>query len=235
MTFRAFTLLLMVFVLMGCAAGGATTLYTPDYAGRRQPVRTVAVMPLQLNLVQIQAGGNAELIDEWRAEAGDLMRDELEAALKARGLHPVLADQDYLRQFHHPLWRKYRALFETVTAAALTYGFDLTAFPTKVENFDYTLGTGTAELAALFDADALLFVYGTDNTSTAGRKWVAAANLGLVDYGYDSLVMALVDAESGDYLWLKRTPPYENMNLRDAQFVNRTVTWMFEDFSGPAE
>lgn len=237
MSFRGISLILLIAALSGCAAatGGGTALYTPGYSARRQQVRTVAVMPPQLNLFQVQAGGNAELIDEWRDEAGVLMREALTKAIEEQGLRPVFAEQDYLRQYYPELWRKYRALFEAVTTAALLHGLDATAFPAKVAHFDYTLGEGAAELAALFDADALLFVYGTDNTSTAGRKMVAAANLGLVEYGYDSMIIALIDAGSGDYLWLKRSLPFESLNLREAQNVNRTVQWMFADFSGPAE
>lgn len=227
--------MIMAFALTGCAATGGTTLTAPDYARRRPQLRTVAVMPLKLNLFQVQAGGNAELIDEWRDEAQALLSAAVTKRLEEEeGLNLVFAEQDYLLQYYQPLWRKYRALFETVTGAAMRHGFDVTAFPSKVSGFDYTLGPGAAELAKLFNADALLFVYGTDNTSTAGRKWVAAANLGLVDYGYDSMIMALIDAETGDYLWLKRSAPFENLNLRSATDVERTVEWMFADFSAPA-
>lgn len=229
-------LIIITFALTGCAATGGTTLTTADYARLRPQLRTVAVMPLKLNLIQVQAGGNAELIDEWRDEAAELMTAALTRQLaEEQGLQPVFAEEDYLRQYHQPLWRRYRSLFETITGAALRHGYGVTALPSKTEHLDYTLGPGISELAALFDADALLFVYGTDNTSTAGRKMVAMANLGMVDYNYDSLVMALVDARSGDYLWLKRSAPLENMNLRDAPFVERTVEWMFTDFSAPAE
>ncbi|MBZ0167158.1 MAG: hypothetical protein K8I00_10170 [Candidatus Omnitrophica bacterium] len=225
-------LTLLAFLLTGCVTSG-TSLRVPDFAQRREPLRTVAVMPLRLNLFQVQAGGNAELIDEWRDEATGLMTAALDEHLgKGQGLNLTFAEKDYLNQYHAVLWRKYRGLFETVAGAATVHGFDGTAFPAKVANFDYTLGPGAAELAAVFDADALLFVYGTDYTTTMGRKWVAAANLGLVEAGFDGLLMALVDGRSGDLLWLKRSQPYENQNLRDAREVDRIITWMCLDISG---
>lgn len=231
MRFQGFLLIILISSIYGCSATSGTTLYAPDYKQRTDSMATVAVMPLKLNLFQIQAGGNVELIDEWRDEAQSLMQGAIKDNLDQLGMRPVFAEKDYLRQYHLSLWRKYRALYESVTAAALLHGFDLTALPSKQENFDYTVGPGIQELARLFDADALLFVYGTDNTNTAGRNWVAAANLGLVNYGYDSLIMALVDGKTGDFLWLKRSAPYTNMNLRDAQFVEKTTEWMFADFN----
>ena len=161
---------IMVCFLSGCATGG-TTLQVNDLSVRRDRVRSVAVLPMRLDLFRVQAGGNAELIDEWRTEANTHLTAALQAELGGpRGWELTFAEKEYLRQYHTALWRKYRVLFETVAGAAILHGSDITAFPAKMENFDYTLGPGVAELAEVFNADALLFVYGTDYITTTGAQ-----------------------------------------------------------------
>lgn len=214
--------------LSGCTA---TSRHSPHFAQSVRPSMTVAVMPLEVRMYELQAGGTAELMDEWNTEVRADIKDSLQKYLgAAHGLNLIFIDEEQLKKNHRDLWRKYKVLYETVAASALVHSFDITAFPSKKKNFDYTLGAGTEELAGSLGADALLFVYGSDYIETAGRKLVAAVNLYMLEFGADTLTMGLVDGKTGDILWFKRSEPVTEFNLRDRAQLDETIKWMTKDF-----
>lgn len=182
-------------------------------------------------MYQIQAGGTAELMDEWKAEVLGALKLSLEKNLgSAYELNLKFIDEDELKKDQGEVWRKYKALYQAVATSALIYSFDITAFPAKKKNFDYTLGTGIERLAKPLGADALLFVYGSDYIETTGRKLVSAVNLFMLEFGADTLTMGLVDGTTGDILWFKRSEPAVVFNLRDHRQLDETIKWMTDDF-----
>lgn len=188
-------------------------------------------MPLEVQMYQLQAGGTAELMDEWNDEVRADIKDSLQKYLgSAYDLDLTFIDEAQLKKNHRDLWRKYKVLYETVATSALIHSFDITAFPSKKKNFDYTLGAGIENLAKPLGADALLFVYGSDYIQTTGRRIVAAVNLYMLEFGADTLTMGLIDGKTGDILWFKRSEPATEFNLRDHAQLEETIRWMTKDF-----
>ncbi|MGE0267554.1 MAG: hypothetical protein AB7S78_03730 [Candidatus Omnitrophota bacterium] len=221
-------LLLIVFFLSGCTA---TSRHAPHFKQSVRPSMTVAVLPMEVQMYQIQAGGTAELMDEWKVEVREAMKLSLEKYFgDAYNLKLKFIDENGLKKDHREVWRKYKALYEAVATSALIHSFDITAFPSKKKNFDYTLGTGIEQLSKPLGADALLFIYGSDYIETTGRKLVAAVNLFMLEFGADTLTMGLVDGSTGDILWFKRSEPAVEFNLRDSRQLDETIKWMTDDF-----
>jgi hypothetical protein len=97
-------------------------------------------------------------------------------------------------------------------------------FPQKVDHFDYTLGSWVKDVAAPYDADALLLVVAEDNVSTAGRKallgleFLLSAPFGQpIPSGAGTAVvsMALVESKTGDILWFNVAGSQGHLDLRD--------------------
>ena len=145
-------------------------------------IRTVAILPSDVGVYQIDAGDVREQIAEWSAQARNNVVTALENELRTKMKAVVkIVSEESLGQNKTRL-EETRALYSTVLAMILLHtnpDFPRHFFEEKLKDFDYSLGTEVGKLAN--GADALLFLYAQDQVETTGRR--AQRALGYVLYG----------------------------------------------------
>ncbi len=227
--------LLAAALLFGSSASivNAASSYraSPQFEERLRSGLTVALVPSLVNVYQLPAGGQPELVDEWseiaRSNVDGAIRKQLQSvrALTLPELDPKISEMVRVEM------EDARVLFRAValSAAVHTYGYPNILFETKLKHFDYTLGP-LPQLAEASGADALLFVHAVDYISSESRKALQTTGV-LLSVGLTVLggagpfvvprggptVMwaALVDVRTGDLLWFNRHVSGGIHDLRD--------------------
>jgi hypothetical protein len=183
----------------------------PQLNTKIEKVKTITVIPLKIEVFQVSAGGVKEKMDEWSSQAKRNLLTAVEEELKIRPLLNVKSFPETLvSDDRKSNLEQTNALFDAVNSSIIfhTYGPPEQRFLEKITKFDYSLGSDVRELSG--QTDALLFVRGEDNISTAGRKALQAGSLilgALVGVqvtpmlGITSVSLALVDANTGEMLW----------------------------------
>jgi hypothetical protein len=241
-------MLLIGFVAMGCVAPPFRA--PPQFQARVERLTAVAVIPPDVKMYSLTAGGVREEMDEWsglarenliRAFASYLPRNaELTfTLLKADGGLPPLRAQ--------PTWTELddtKALYKAVSTSILLHTYDQTGhlFPQKLRSFDYSLGPQVRGLADQANADALLFIEAMDHVSTGGRKalMVAGILMGAAtgvyvgpSAGATTLSAALVDGQTGDILWYNVVASGGGHDLRNPASCAALVQQLLKDLPRP--
>lgn len=197
-------------------------------------------MPADIKVYRITMGGVREEMDEWSQTARVLISESLKQHLKTRyGFEIKFITEDWLKANHRDLWEDNRALFDAVSMNIFMHAYPGdNGFPSKMENFDYTLGTEISALAKVSEADALLFVQGFDYEATTGRNVMAVFNvlvgaaIGVIPIYHDPIMLSLglVDGESGNVEWFKATPADNSNSFLNKKQVEALVEWLTRDF-----
>ncbi len=178
-----------------------------ELAERTETVR-VLLMPLDIELYEITAGGLAEPKAEWTNRARGHVTEALRAALGERKADLVSyeapSDDASKEDSHLQLVKLHGEVGQTI----LTYKYGPgEGLPTKKDKFDWTLGTGVRALAGEYATDSALFIFLRDSTSSAGRMALIAIGAlfnplrALFSGGRQIGFASLVDLDSGDILW----------------------------------
>ena len=232
-----------VLIIVCLTVSGCTTLYrtSPDFEKAYKEAKTVAVMPLDVNVYLLKAGNTRELIDEWSQEAQGNIAKSLQRHLGEEQKYKVkFIDLSWLKSQNEQLWVDNRALYEAVAGMAVMTSLpkENALFPTKRAAFDYTLGAQAAELGRLCDADLLLFVNGYDHDSTLGRMALGIFNatvMAVLTGSYyipinpSSLSMSLVNAKTGNLEWFKISPAESEYEFRNEQGMDYLIQWMLKE------
>jgi hypothetical protein len=192
-------------VLAGCAA--AVKRQTPEL--RREPgvTPTIVVMPLDVELSQLTAGGMEEPQAEWTEAAHKHMRAALEEEAKARKVTLVDFDPDRGEPADRDTSLALVALHRAVGSAVLLHQYMGLTLPSKQGKFDWSLGPAVAAISRSHQADYALFLFVRDSYATAGRvAFIAvAALLGVgVPGGSQVGFASVVDLKTGDIVWFNR-------------------------------
>jgi hypothetical protein len=193
------------FTLAGCAQ---TTSLTRKPAAPRPTAARILVMPSDVELSELTAGGMLEPKAEWTDRAQGHIATALRRHLEARNarLVPYQAPEpDTTRGHRHAQLLK---LHDAVGGAILLHKYAPQQFrlPTK-EDFDWTLGRDATALREESGADYALFVFFRDTYASAGRVAliIGAAILGVgVPAGQQVGFASLVDLQTGDIAWFNR-------------------------------
>jgi hypothetical protein len=219
-----------------------------------QQIRTIAILPSEVKVYQIDADGVREEIAEWSAQARTNVVTALENELRAKMKTVVKVVGEESLAEERTRFEETRALYDAVSAMILLHTYPDTNvrghfFEEKLKNFDYSLGTEVSSLAK--GADALLFFYAQDHVWTAGRKAMQA--LGVILYmgagvaahgwlpvfisplvivmgGGSGVRAALVDSATGDILWINAVGSGAGTDLRDPASARAMVSELFKDF-----
>ncbi len=230
---KKFTPVILLFLLLtaGCTGSLRTS---PSYPQLITQTKTIAVMPPDIHVYQLTAGGVREEMDEWNQTAKKLIEEKLKKHLAQRfGFEIKFIDEDWLKKNHKETWTANRSLFDAVSTSALQHGYaGSNAFATKLKNFDYTLGQDTKKLADICESDALLFIYGFDHEATLGRTmmsfWSALAGVYLLNPSL--MVMGLVDGKTGDVIWFKISFSESEYSFHNEKSINSLIEWLTRDF-----
>jgi hypothetical protein len=180
-------------------------------------------------------GGMPEPNADWTAQARTL----LEAELRRRHNYfrnelirePELVGLDAL------LFAAHRALFKAVAGSVMEYQFFVgNRLPTrKNKAFDWTLGSGTRQIASLTGARYGLFVVTEDQYGSVGRKIFQVLVAGVAGVGIQSGVhighAGLVDLHTGELVWLNADAAMGG-DVRTAEGAAKRVDQLLEDFPG---
>lgn len=224
--FGIFFLLAAAALLAGCAAGpSAKVHYTIEQDPDSRPLQQVVLLPVDIDVYEMSAGGVREEVPEWSDIAEENVRNALLLSKDPEGECCVTreVDSSSLTEGERDILEEHLALFNSVAANAMWTDLPTnSAWHFKAQHFDYTLGNGLAFLKTRYGIDAGLVIFGEDVVSTAGRKTTAVvgALVGVyVPLGHSSLVAGLVDFETGDLLWLNHTVSTGDADLREHESV----------------
>lgn len=239
--------LCLILILGITSLGCTTTVRRPnDFSDRISSMRRIGIMPMDIKVFRLEAGGTTELMDEWSAASADYLGQAIHQQFSSRtDIDIVHIPEAELQQRDARAWDHIQSLHEAVVTSALRHSFDGPRFSSKVKNFDYTLGPEVQPLIDVYNVDAVMFVVGRNFIETTGRKFAKVVNFsaatavsatlgsGIGMYvggtGPNALIMAIVERESGDLIWLRRFP-HSNFNLLDESQNQQIITWMLDDY-----
>lgn len=237
MTKKIIAILTFVIFLSGCATTIKKSLFFDE---KIKSVKTIAVMPADIEVYKLTAGGVRELVDEWSDTSKKFTQEALKKHLSERyGFTIKFISEDWLKNNYKELWKSNQALYNAVVSAALIHAYPgPNAFRYKLTNFDYTLGPEVQELARVCEADALLFINGIDHEATAGRIALlfwnvivgAATGVTAIPLNPSFMAMGLIDTSSGDVELLKVSPADTEYSFINEKQMDSLTEWLTRDF-----
>lgn len=169
----------------------------------------ILIMPMDIELTELQAGGLAEPKAAWTEAAQTHLSQALREELLARDLTPVQykpPTDDYQKEYRHNQLIK---LHRAVRSAILQHEYTAHRLQTKKGIFDWTLGEGVSAFRDEHGADYAFFINIRDTYASAGQQLVSAILSVLVLFpihpgGRTKAVASLVDLHNGDIVWFSR-------------------------------
>lgn len=223
--------------LLACAVLALTmsacatkTLQTTEKLSREIAAPRIMLMPADVELHEMTAGGSLELNAQWTQAAQENMkiaiRDHL-AGLKANftTYQPIPAGDP-----RHDIFVQLQKLHLVVGETIKTYGLDATTFlPSKDGKLDWGLGPATTELGASTESQYALFISVRDSYTSSGRaamQIAATLLLGVHLQGGKQLGYAsLVDLKTGQIIWFNLLSR-ESGDLRDLKSARESVAML---------
>lgn len=244
---KNFIFFILVISLCGCST--ITYKAHPFLQERIKPVKRITVMPMDVEVYKVTAGGVRELVDEYTQEA----KNNIKAAINNELLVGNNYTLSYLPQMQEMPDGEEKSLFKDALALysaldtsiiAHTYPQNISyliplggIFKDKITNFDYTFGSEINQLNPYVFGDALLFIKGGDYLSTGGRiafmAWATLVTLGGYtpsSAGPPHLSVALADLRTGDILWYNFLCPPSGYNFRNEELVKNFVKILLKGF-----
>jgi hypothetical protein len=167
------------------------------------PVRVVLFRP-DVSVGEQSTGGLDQPSAAWSQQARDQLIVALGTAQGGRDIE--MKPMPELSGNNVKLMANYRKLFKLVADSVIKHRlFNLDPLPTKQAVFDWTLGSGAAQLGVLGSADYGLFFYTADSYESASRRTVRLLTASVapekpteVHMGY----AGLIDLKTGDLVWI---------------------------------
>jgi hypothetical protein len=188
---------------------------------------TVALMPADIELFSISAGGVLEPKADWTEAAGTHFKTALLKKKEALGLRTVqLSDKDADEL------AEVNTLHAAVARAIDLHHFGPMSLPTKEGKLDWSLGEAAALVKTATGADYALFSWVRDSYASAERKaaMIGLALLGVgVAGGAQVGYASLVDLNTGRVVWFNRLARAHG-DLREAEPAAETVEALLSAF-----
>jgi len=218
-------------VLGGCQT---TSFYISKTLQQSDTDLRVLLMPIDVELSEMSAGGVKEPNAEWTAKAEHFITEILRERMHDRGslfAEYRKTDQDATIETQFvQLQKLHGAVGNTIIVHKYLPTFEL---PTKEGKFDWSLGPAVRQLRDTYDADYGLFVFIRDSYTSGGRAVaiiLAAALFGVALQGGTQVGFAsLVDLHTGDIVWFNLLARGTG-DLRERLPAVETVTLLLQDF-----
>ena len=239
-------LLVSLYLFSGCVPAVKFPV-NPSFHQRAASVRQIAVLPPEVKVHQVDAGGVKEEMAEWSAQARSNVVAALEKELKSRLNAEVKIFTEETATEEKARFEETLALQKAVWKMVFIHTYPNPNLPNqvfeeKVKNFDYSLGSEVGNLT--HGADMLLLLDAEDHVWTGGRQALqalgviiglgAAVATGVVIIpqlgGGTTVKAALVDGRTGDILWLNAVGAGAGKDLRDAGSTNEMMNQLFANF-----
>lgn len=231
--FRLCIGILLMLALSGCAANVNKT--GPDLS-LRESCTSILLMPMDIELSALTAGGVLEPNAEWTAKAREFILVTINDKFATRNI-ALLSKENTEGVLLNPEEEKLRVqlikLHEAVGRTILMHQYmEPFRLPNKKGKLDWTLGEKAGFLKEKFGADYALFVYLRDSYVTAGRvavMFVAAAFGYSMPGGAQVGFASLVDLNTGQVVWFNRLLRGTG-DLRNREDAVESVTALLADF-----
>jgi hypothetical protein len=199
----------MVICVCLICIGCATTNYKANPSPPNLPKNArVLLMPLDVQLFELTAGGLQEPKADWTAAAESHVHTALENFLTQKKDTVVRyeppADNPEKARMNEQLMKLHEAVGNSIMIHTYFAGYNL---PTKKDTFDWSLGNGIQRINERYDAHAALFIFIRDSYASPGRKaaMVLGALAGItITGGFQTGFASLIDLQTGDVLWFGR-------------------------------
>ena len=234
-------LMLLPFLLFALAACTQTARRVDSNAMTRAArPKVLLLMPMDVTLARLTAGGMQEVVEEWTTAARRNLLQALRAELARRDvrlvLHKAVNDEQAFDRVAEGPDLELMRLHRLVGFAILTHKFLGEKLPTKKGRFDWTLGRTARHLSEETGADHALFVFIHDTYSSFTRKLLysltAGLGLGIVDLGSTTGFASLVDLRTGQVVWFQVFSS-EITDLREAKGARKLAHDILEGFPAP--
>jgi hypothetical protein len=162
----------------------------------------VVLMPVDVELFSMSAGGVLEPKADWTANAQKHMKSALQKRKSKVGL-----TMTELTELEADEFDDVSSLHAAVARSIAFHHFGPIKLPTKEGKLDWSLGDGVKPLYEKTKADFGLFVWVRDSYATAERKamMVGLAILGVgINLGSQVGYASLVDLKTGKVVWFNR-------------------------------
>lgn len=189
----------------------------------------VAVMPLDVELYAVTAGGVREPKAEWTEAA----RKNILADLVARSEPGKVAFQPFTGVVGEEL-AELGHLRQAVSLAIWLHHFGTMKLPSKEGRLDWTLGEPAAAIARAMPADFALYLTLRDSTATGGRvaTMVLMAAFGIgAPGGGQAGEATLVELKTGRVVWYNRMFKATG-DVRDPVAAHAALDNLLADFPG---
>jgi hypothetical protein len=200
---RALAGLFVVALLGGCAQS-QVRLAEPDAQIQVKPERVLVMAP-EINLYELQFGGQLEPRADWTLSARKLVSDALATRL-GQTQSAIVNAKEPERPDPREREQQIRKLADAVMNSVYLYelGWAKGTLQNKRDRFDWTLGPGTQILRDRYGADYALVLGFEDSYTSAGRAagMVLGALLGVsMQGGVQVGLAALVETKTGKVAW----------------------------------
>ncbi len=215
-------------LLAGCAANTHRAQVTE--LRRTVPNPKIVLMPLDVELSEMSAGGVLEPKSDWTKRASDLLVSGLRSEQRRQGFDMVEFSNVKAEGAEAEALDQFNRLHGVVGKSIMIHR--IVKLPNKGEAFDWSLGPEVKLLKEKSDADYALFVFVRDSYASDGRKAaiVAAAILGVGLPGGTQLGFAsLVDLNTGNVVWFNNVARGSG-DLRTAEPANETIKLLLTGF-----
>ncbi len=218
-----------ILVFVSCTP--ATYNVRDNFKPAENKVSKILIMPLDIELSELTAGGLKEPKADWTQAAKTHIMSALDKSMRAVNANIQSCDPSVETPEQARINQQLSKLHEVVGGTILIHKY-IPAFnlPTKKDSFDWTLGGGVKTLKDLYDADYAMFIYIRDSYASGGRKAliVGAALLGVtVQGGAQRGFVSLVDLNTGDIVWFNRIARGHG-DLRSEKPATETVTYLLK-------
>lgn len=216
---------LMAVVLAGCVTrthSQIETLKRPSAESR------IVLMPLDVELSELTAGGLNIVNAEWTQQALKHVGEGIREETSERRVTFIDHIEDTTTD---PRVIQIAAVHGLVGKSIITHQHTPNAaLPSKMGKFDWSLGPEVRRLRDQYNADYALFVYMRDSYATGGRVAVAlvAAFFGVAVQGGSQVGFAsLVDLDTGNIAWFN-VVARNSGDLRTVEPARETVRQLLE-------
>jgi hypothetical protein len=165
----------------------------------------VVLMPFDMELSVLSAGGLAEPRADWTESAKQYLLEAIRSEKAAKNINMVVFQDDTAGAAHQDVVNQLMKLHGVVGNSILLHQYQPQgSLPSKNGAFEWSIGPSAKTLKQIYKADYALFVWVRDSYSSGGRAAliVVAALAGVAVPGGQQVGFAsLVELETGNVVW----------------------------------
>lgn len=225
-------LLASALICTAAVASAADSKHLAPGFAKLPPAAKLVLMPVDVELYSLSAGGVAEPKADWTANAQKHMKAELVQRTQTLGLTTQVMDDLAADEFAEPM-----ALHAAVARSIALHHSQggPWSLPTKGGKLDWSFDEALRDLKAKSGADYGLFIWVRDSYASAERK-LAMVGLALLGVGITGGVQvgyaSLVDLHSGQVLWFNQLARASG-DLREPKEAAESIDVLLSGFPKP--